>query len=92
MWLPIPQARFTFRWSIAYDLAATTAVITALLVVVHVVHFRAVESFHTELFTRLLTSATAYYLFVAAAYFACEYVVPVVLMAASNCLSSQERN
>ena len=59
--------------------------------VVHVVHFRAVESFHTELFTRLLTSATAYYLFVAAAYFACEYLVPTVLMAASNCLSSQER-
>ena len=81
-----------YRWSIVYELTATTVVITALLVVVHVVHFRgAVESFHAELFTRLLPSASAYYLFVVAAYLACEHLVPPLLLAASNCISSQER-
>ena len=41
------------------------------------------------MFMRMLPSASAYYLFVFAAYFACEYLVPPLLMAASNCLSSQ---
>jgi hypothetical protein len=76
------------RWSVIFELSASVFLITALLVVVHLIHFS--ETFHSDLLERF-PSSTLYYLSSLGLYAACEYLVPTLLMVGSSGLTSQAR-